>query len=415
MRYLLLTSVPAYAGQSDGVIRVTESWHNELLAQTAALAAAGFDVTVATPLHAGLDADTLVAHRIVEIEPTKLDFAYAALPEYRTMSQFVAARAALRERIGRLAAEADVVQMGPGGHPFALGQVAWPVVKRLGRKTVFSFSTDPFPALARYASGGRNPAKRLAKSMAVGRLEHFCRRVISAADVVFAHDDAVVERFRAQWSPKCHLMHPSGLLDADLALPETLDLREGRLHDKTQPLRVFCLGGAQLTRGVDHLLRAVAKARRLGAKIVVDLFGDLTQSADLMDVLRAEKCESAVRLRGLPSIELLRPAMDECDLVAAAALVPGVDQGLELAMARGLGVVTYQRGASDRDLQSTNAAVVLPRGETNELAQTLLDLSNDRPRVAALGRAASTHAAAVTLDAVHRRRARLVKEAVGAS
>ncbi|HEY0008697.1 MAG TPA: glycosyltransferase [Tepidisphaeraceae bacterium] len=410
MHYLLLTHVPAYVGQSPGMLRLSTTWLADLSAQAAALREVGFTLHVATPQHETIDAAALAAQRIIDVPLADQCFQYHPLPGYRTTPQFLAARASLRNTIAAAAAKADVVQMGPGGHPFAMGQTAWPIVRRAGKKRIFVFAEDPFPALARYAATGRNPAKRIAKTLAVRRLEQFCGRAIREADLTFSHNISIAERFAAACNDRCHTFAPSGLRDADLADETTRCARFGRLIDEPAPLRLFCNGGAQLTRGVDHLLRALAKARRLGAKIDLDLYGELTTSADLMNVVRSEKIESVVRLHGRLSEASVASAMDHADLLAAAALVPGVEQSFNLAMARGLGVATYQSGENDRHLQNSGGALVLPRGETNVLAQTLLDLSRDRKRVIALSEAAAAHAAGVTLDAIHRQRAKLAWE-----
>jgi glycosyltransferase involved in cell wall biosynthesis len=408
MRYLLLTHVPAFAGQSPGVLRISDAWLRDLGSQTRALSEAGFDVTVATPVHPTLDARTLARDRIVDVTLADQTFQHVALPAYKTMSQFLARRGALRTAAIEAAADADIVQLGAGGHPVSLGQTLWPAIGKLGKKRVFVFADDPFPALQRYAASGRNPAKRMAKSMNVRKLETFCARAIREADLVFAHTPTIAERFARSWSDRCHTFDPAPMMDAELAAD--LPARLKRVSDKHRPLRIFCAGDTHALRGVDHLLRGLAKARRLSAKIELDLAGDLIGSAELMNLLRAEKLEPAVRLHGPVAGERLTMLLDACDVCVIPSLVPGMNPMIYLAAARGLPIVTYQSGVADARLEAAGAGMIIPRGETAYLSQALLDLSRHRERVATLSTAAHAWASTLTIDAVHRQRAQLVKE-----
>jgi hypothetical protein len=83
VRYLLITHVPAFVGQSPGVLRISEPWLLDLTAQTNALRSEGFDVTVATPVHEVLDARTLARERIVELPLEAQPFKHIALPAMR--------------------------------------------------------------------------------------------------------------------------------------------------------------------------------------------------------------------------------------------------------------------------------------------------------------------------------------------
>jgi len=60
-------------------------------------------------------------------------------------------------------------------------------------------------------------------------------------------------------------------------------------------------------------------------------------------------------------------------------------------------------------LSAAGGAVTVPRGEQRLLAAAVLDLSRDRERIVHLSAAARAWAAESTLDAVHRKRAALVK------
>ncbi len=411
MKYLCVTHVPVFAGQSPGVVRFTRAHLRELLPQATALREAGFEFVLATPLYDTIDARTLAQHEIVDLPKHDRPFAYVPLPGYRTMPQFLSARAELLEQVRIAAKGADIIQLGAAGHPTALGQVAWPVVSKLNKKRIFVFGSDPFPGLARHAASGRNPAKRIAKQLSVQRFEKFCGRAIRDANLVFAHSPALADRFRRAWSDRCHTFDPQPLARAEI-LADPTD-RLARLSDKSRPLRLVSIGETSLTRGVDHLLRSLGKARRLSEKLELDLIGDLTASADLMDVLRSEKIGNAVRLRGV--IDPVA-AFDDADLFVASSLIPQNDPIIFLAAARALPIVTYQSGTpADALLESAGCAMVIPRGENDLLSQALLDLGRDRAKLVEMSKQAIRFASASTIDRVHERRAELAMQCVKSS
>lgn len=409
MKYLCVTHVPVFAGQSPGMLRFTRAHLRDLLPQAAALREAGFDFVLATPLFETIDARTLAHHEIVTLPKHQRPFSYVPLPGYRTMPQFLSARNALLDQIRIAASDADIVQLGAGGHPMALGQVAWPVISKLRKKRVFVFGSDPFPALAKAVTSGRNPAKRLAKQLGVRQFEKFCANAIKEADLVFTHTTAIADRFRKAWADHCHVFDQPPLTREQIS--RDLGARAARLSDNSKPVRLVSVGETSLTKGVDHLLRSLGKARRLSAKLELDLIGDLTQSADLMDVLRAEKLENAVRLRGRID---LTAAFDEADAFVASSLIPQNDPIIYTAAARGLPIVTYQSGspAADAQLTSAGCAVVVERGDSLRLAQALLDLARDRTKLIEMSRQATEFAYASTIDAVHERRAELALKCV---
>ncbi|HEX8323975.1 MAG TPA: glycosyltransferase [Tepidisphaeraceae bacterium] len=406
LQYLLLTHVPTYAGQSPGVVRVTDAFRHDLLAQATALRQAGFELTLATPRHDAPDAKALSREQFVDVRLADHGITDAPLPAYRTMPQFVAARSALEKAIVGAAKQADVAQMGAGGHPTALGQVAWPLVDPKRSKRIFVFAGDPLPGRRRAIVSGRNPAKRLAKGLAVRAFEAFCRQAVREADLVFAHDPAVQKRFARDWSGRCHTFGLPPMGDADLAGPRPVAQRQKRLAEAKRALRLIAVGDAVVTGGMDHLLQALAKARRLGATWTLAVAGptparavrQLADSLDLGHVVTWDAEWSA--------------EADAADAFIAAPLVPGENPTIYLAAGRGLPIITYQSGPADAALTNVGGAVGVERGDKDLLAQALLDLGRDRDRLATLAAAARDWAAGVTRDGVHRARAGLVRGAL---
>ncbi|HEX8341112.1 MAG TPA: glycosyltransferase, partial [Tepidisphaeraceae bacterium] len=320
-RYLVLTHVAAATVAGD--LLLPDAFATALQVQVVALQHAGFDVALAVPVGKARKAPG--NHTIVR--PAEIGVRAVALPAYRTMAQYLARRAALRRTVAAAAGEADVVQAGLGGYPMAMAEATWDALGRTTAKRLLLFGEDPFPARAGHAANGRNPAKRYGKSLALQRLGRFCQSAIGEAAATIAHSPAVAARFAAEWHDRCHVLPPGLIRDSDLI---------GRkLMPPSRVLRVACVGREQAVAGVDHVLEAIAQARRLSAEIELDLVGDITGSAPLMNLLRELGLEPIVRLHGHLSDARLCEILDSADVFVSPTLVPIVDRLIYRAAARG--------------------------------------------------------------------------------
>jgi glycosyltransferase involved in cell wall biosynthesis len=402
-RYLILTHVAAQATDRPGTLAMPEAFLVALRVQVAALKTAGFDVSLALPVRPhGPATDGHAA-----VTSGELGISLVALPAYHTMAQYLAARGALRRTVTAAAQEAAVVQAGVSGHPVAMAQAVWDSLVATAAKRMLLFGEDPFPARANYAASGRNPAKRYGKTIALQRLGAFCQSAITEAAATIAHSPAVAARFAAVWKGHCHVLAPGLIRDSELV--------ETKAVASARTLRVVCVGREQATSGVDHVIRAVAKARRLSAAVELDLVGDVTGSSELMNLIRDAGLEPAVRLHGHLNDVRLRAVLDGADVLMWPALVPVVDKLIYGAAARGLPIVTYAGGLADVAIVARGAGNVVPRGESTLVAEVLLRLSRNREKVRDLAVGALAWARESTLEAVHRRRAAVAWEVCGGS
>ena len=392
-RYLVLTHVAAFAAEAPGTVALPGPFVAAIGAQAAALQQAGFEVTLAVPLRTRGRAPG--DH--VELRPDDLGITVVPLPAYRTMPQYLAMRRGLRRTVAAAAQKADVVQAGVGGYPLAMAEAVWDKLGASAAKRLLLFGEDPFPARAKHAANGRNPAKRYGKSLALQRLGRFCQSAIGEAAATIAHSPAVADRFAAEWGTNCHVLPPGLIRDADLTTAKP--------KPPARTLRIACVGREQAVAGVDHVLEAVARAKRLSAAIELDLVGDVTGSESLMNLIRDLGLEPVVRLHGYLSDDRLPAVLDACDVFVSPTLVPTIDRLIYRAAARGLPIVSYGSGAADVG----RAGVLVPHGDATLLGEALLALSRDRERVRQMSSAALAWARESTLEAVHRRRAEIAR------
>src|SRR2546430_3760741 len=96
--------------------------------------------------------------------PSDHRFECVPLPFYISMRMYLAVKNELKRRLGEAIAHADIVHAGYGGHPIALGEIAWPIARYQGKKRIWIFDgADPFPRLKLHADQQSNPIKRWVK------------------------------------------------------------------------------------------------------------------------------------------------------------------------------------------------------------------------------------------------------------
>ena len=410
MRYLLINHVPFGRGAADGRYVVGDMWLEDLRAQARAINEAGMRLVVATPLVEQLDLKQSGSFNAIEITPAEHGFEYEPLPFYISMKQFLMAKSKVIERLAEIMRGADVVQMGYGGHPVALGEIALPLARQMGKKVIWVFDgADPFPRLELHARQQKNPIKRWLQTMMVKRFAGTCREAVRTSDLVFAHNAAVVGRFRDVWDERrCHAFDRSFVTDAVLLSDDELAERQRRLLDASQPLRLVAAGRQIAIKATDHVLRAMKQALDRGAKLELDVMGD-GEDLPRFKALSAELgLDDVVRFAGtVPYGKPLFDAWADAHVMVITNLTAEISRNVLLAMARGLPLGMYANAGTDELLRTSGAGVIVPTGDVNALSQALERAARDRAALADMAQRGLATARTKTLDATHRERARL--------
>src|SRR5439155_21074821 len=170
MVYLLVNHVPFGLGSSAGRFVVGDLFLQDLRAQQRAIHAVGGKLVVATPCVKRLDPQAAGSFNTIEISPAELGFEYVPLPRYISMKQYLLVQRELRRRLRGAVQKATIVQMDDGGYPVMLGQEAWRIASRLGKRRIWVFDgADPFPRLALQAARQKSPSTRMALGLAAQR------------------------------------------------------------------------------------------------------------------------------------------------------------------------------------------------------------------------------------------------------
>lgn len=414
--YLLVNHVPFGPGQRPGRLRVGAMWLHDLGAQRDALAAVGGRLLVACPLAPDLDLAASGSFDLLEIEPAEHGFEYVPLPYYRSLGGWLRSRGAVRRTLSDAVARAEVVHLGDGAHPIALDEIGWPLAGREGRLRVWVYDgADVLPRMMEHAESRQSPLARAAWRWLVRRRERFSRAAIRQADLVFAHNAAVVERFAAVWDERCHAFDRSFVTEDSLISEHDLDRRERDLLDTSQPLRLVAAGRQIRIKGTDQVLRAMAEAARQGARMEFDVYGegqDLDQYRRLAQELGLA---DRVRFQGaVPFGKELFERLSRSQVMMLTNLTPEISRNVLLAMALGLPLIGYRNPGTDALISTHGAGTLVEAGDIEGLAGALVRASRERAELARQARSGRAVAAVKTLEACHRERAELVAAALAA-
>ena len=410
MRYLLINHVPFGRGSADGTFVVGDMWLEDLHAQAKAINEAGMTLVVATPLVERLQLQGSGSFNLVEIRPQEHGFEYHPLPFYISMKQFLQTRSQVTRRLAEIMRDVDVVQMGYGGHPVALGEIALPLAQKMGRKIIWVFDgADPFPRLELHAKQQKNPIKRWLQTMMVKRFAGTCRNAVQNCDLVFAHNAAVVERFRDVWDERrCHAFDRSFVTDAILLSDDELAERQRRLRDASTPLRLVAAGRQIAIKATDHVLRALKQARDRGANVELDVLGDGEDLPRFKALATELGLDNIVRFGGtVPYGKPLFDAWSRSHVMVITNLTAEISRNVLLAMARGLPLAMYSNAGTDELIRASGAGMLVPTGDVDALSQAFERAANERAALADMAAKGLATARTKTLDATHRERARL--------
>ncbi|HTL28835.1 MAG TPA: glycosyltransferase family 4 protein [Tepidisphaeraceae bacterium] len=413
MKYLLVNHVPLGRGDAPGTYRVGDLWLQDLAAQARAIQSVGGSLTVATPCLDSLDAKSGRGFGSKEIRPQDHGFDYVPLPAYNSLKTYRAVKRQLADDLARAISSATIVQCDYGGYPFSLGQFTWPIAGKAGKKRIWIFDGgDPFPQWRFAANQDKNIVKRQAKLWVIRRFESFLRSAIPEADLVFAHNNSVVTRFKNVWGPHCHRFDRSFVTDDLLLSQDQIAQRQAVLRDASKPLRMVAAGRQIAIKGTELVLRAMKRAIAGGARLELEVLGDGEELSKYKALATELGLDSAVRFSGtIPYGPRLFDNWATQHVMVITNLTSEFSRNIILGMARGLPLLTYSN-PGDALVEENNAGLVVPMGDIEKLSEAMLEADKNRERLAPLVAKGVDLARERTLDRCHQRRAELAAECV---
>ena len=244
---------------------------------------------------------------------------------------------------------------------------------------------------------------------ATNRFEEFCRGAVGEADLVFAHNAAVVERFQRQWDARrCYQFDRSFVTNAIVISDDELRQRERDLVDASRPLRLVAAGRQIRIKGTDQVLRAMRAAIDGGARLELDVMGDGEDLPEFRKLAAELKLDDVVTFAGtVPYGAALFERWAKAQVMVVTNLTAEISRNVLLSMARGLPLVTYQNPGTDALIRDSGAGILVPTGDVDALAAALRRAFDNRAALAEMMRRGVETARNKTLESTHGVRAQL--------
>lgn len=156
--------------------------------------------------------------------------------------------------------------------------------------------------------------------------------------------------------------------------------RDGTLTHSDPP-RLICIGSlAQMYKGVDVLLRAVATCARQGLSLSMTVVGDGRHRPELEQLAADLGLKECVHFVGqLPAGPAVRDALDAADLFVMPSRVEGLPRAMVEAMARALPCIGSNIGGIPELISSDS---LVPVGDDAALAHAISSVLQDPKRMA---------------------------------
>jgi glycosyltransferase involved in cell wall biosynthesis len=265
--------------------------------------------------------------------------------------------------------------------PGLVSRTAWLEIDRLRRPFALEVMGDPWDALgAGTLQGVLRPVFRHA---AVRDLKKMCN---GATATHYVTQDVLQKRY-----PPCKTSYAVGfsdvLLQAGFATSQILGNRYQRIEGRKvqgdshgRALRVGFIGSlAQMYKGPDVLLRAVALCRNRGLDLRIELVGDGRYMGALKQIAsRLGVAGRTTFLGQLPSGEPIRDFLDSIDLFILPSRAEGLPRALLEAMARGCPCIGSSVGGIPEILDPMDT---VPAGDIGALARKILDVADAPERM----------------------------------
>jgi glycosyltransferase involved in cell wall biosynthesis len=416
VNYLLLNHIPAHAGSDGAQLRVPRAWANELRSTADAMRPMESKLLVATPLITAPASDDV---DLVELSPEEVGFEHLVIPGYSTAQSYLRSRGELADALRRAIELADVVQMDDGGHPVPLGLEAFDVASAAQKKRVFVFGRDDTEDRLRLVNRARRAAKRLVGHTLQWSMSGRLAQAVRESELVIAHGANVVKKYGATWDHRCHLVDRVEVRDAELLDGVAIEARRAVLLQDDRPLHVLSAGRQVAISGTDHVLRAVAKCRRLQVPVELTVAGD-GQDLDFFRSLAWQLgLETGVQF--VTDRQQINDAWQSCDVLASGVLSDHVPREVLLGVARGMVPVMYAAARTDEaqerpptvgDPRFGEAIITVPRGDVDTLADRLVHCAGNRGALVQRMFKGLAWIKPRTVDASHRTRAALVRSLV---
>ena len=362
----------------------------------------------------GIDMDqevsTSVTWRDVDALPCRDRVEFVALPYAYKAGAFAKTYRRTRREIGARIAEADYLCYTLGYHIGDWGSVA--ALESIAQKRPYAAWFDRVEHdVIRNTMSALSWKGRLRETAVLPFMIRYHRYLIrrSAVGLFQGADTYAAYKPYATRAACVYDVHTHGDDFIDAA---TLEAKIARIESGA-PLRIGYVGRVDPMKGPEDWLRAIRGARGAGVDLHATWLGDGPLFGQAKALVGELGLEQAVTLAGYVSDrKRILQTMRESDLFVFCHKTQESPRCLIEALVSGAPLVGYA-GAYPQDLISGNGGGALsPQHDVDALARRIVELNADRPRLAALTRAAARDGLRFDEEKLYRDRANLIKSQI---
>jgi len=183
----------------------------------------------------------------------------------------------------------------------------------------------------------------------------------------------------------------NGLAARDLAALRAIAAERPAAGRVGEPARIGFLGRLSPEKGTDELVAVARQLAAAGAGATLDIAGDGPDRETLTARLAAVADGTGLQVCLRGTVGDVRAFLGEVDVLVVPSHNEGMPYGVLEAMAAGCAVVAFGVGGIPEVISGDELGVLVEPGDVDAIGAAVVALASDPTRVAALGRAASTH------------------------
>ena len=324
-------------------------------------------------------------------------------------SGYRAARTRVHTLLGGLIARSRHLQFVPSLWLSDWGSLAGGIARAGGRAHCVHVDRVQEKMVLDEAAGGSAPARLRAAAYArlLARQRH---ELIRGADLTLAHGADCLEAYEGI-ARRIELVHNVHTTTGDLVGDAAFERKLAGASDASAPLEVLYAGRADPDKGPVEWVEALAAARDAGADLRATWLGDGSQLGAMRARAAGLNLADRVTLPGQADRAATLAAMREAHLFVFCHKVPESPRCLIESLVSGTPLLGYPSRYSEQLATGHGAAAGDHAIEATpaSLGAALAALAADRPRLAALGRAARSAGTHFSDEAVFAHRAGLIR------
>ncbi len=380
--YLVVIHVPFQTTGEDAV-RVGAEWARELQLLRDSLEGRFGEIVVAAP---ELPPDfSWNEQHPVELSPSREGIRFVRLCRAHLRARQFWPRAwGVYRRCRRLAGEASVVHAGLSDLFRPIAQFGFLAALRAGVPTVFVEDTDTVTQLLQL-DGDRPRWRTRFYCDLYGRL---MRWAVARADLALLKGRLLHDRY-GRFARNARDFHETSYSTA-WVIPEEVLAAKMRELAAGPALRCVSLGRLVPRKGVDQSLAVVARLRKLGVPVELDVLGDGPQRSELETLASRAGLNGSVRFLGSrPYDQSFVEGLRSYHLMLFTPTAEDTPRSLFDCFAAGVPVAAFDIDFIRVLLMEERCGVAAPCGDVEALAERIRELWAERSRLAELVRLAA--------------------------